>query len=218
MSKLSEGYSGSALQTKPSSRGGCLGLENSTVRKSLSPVTTDLLSSLSPVVLRLSRQDQQNAIDPRNNQTPRRVQTPIAKGRKRKHRGASESSGSDIVCVGAPSSSNASSEIAESSQLQAQNARKLSRRQENMEPSSDPREEEFQPMQCELAQDSRRLSRISSLPSRCLRGMPDMWQVCRIPMYQQPYGWTGVWSQGDLQNQESFEFQRKGRVVEAPWQ
>ncbi|KAF8842496.1 hypothetical protein BDN67DRAFT_989054 [Paxillus ammoniavirescens] len=100
-----------------------------------------------PVVLRLSRRDQQNAFDPKNNQTPRRVQTPIAKGRKRKRRGASESSGSEIVCVGGPSNSNASSEIAESSPLQAQNARKLSRRQENMEPSSDPREEELQPMQ-----------------------------------------------------------------------
>ncbi|KAF9244235.1 hypothetical protein BU15DRAFT_42358 [Melanogaster broomeanus] len=96
-------------------------------------------------VLRLSREDQQRAIDRAHlsNQTPRRLRTPAANGRKRKRPGASESSGSDIVCVAGPSNSNASSEIAESSPLQAQSKWNASRRRENIEPSSDP-EEAFQ--------------------------------------------------------------------------
>ncbi|KIK95964.1 hypothetical protein PAXRUDRAFT_826485 [Paxillus rubicundulus Ve08.2h10] len=116
----------------------------------LNPVLEEAVSAWKiarPVVLRLSRQGQQNVVDSKNNQTPRRVQTPTAMGRKRKRRGASESSGSDIVCVGGPSNSNASSDFVESSPLQAKNAMKLSRRQGHTEPSSDPREEELQPMQ-----------------------------------------------------------------------
>ncbi|KAF9228739.1 hypothetical protein BS17DRAFT_690320 [Gyrodon lividus] len=101
-------------------------------------------------VLRLSREDQQKAIGRvslRSDQTPRRLLTPVANGRKRKRRGSSESSGSDIVCVAGPSNSNESSEIAESSPLPAKSVRKPSKREENMEPSSDPREDEFQSVQ-----------------------------------------------------------------------
>ncbi|KIJ69652.1 hypothetical protein HYDPIDRAFT_79970 [Hydnomerulius pinastri MD-312] len=85
----------------------------------------------------------------RTDHTPRRLQTPLANRRKRKRRATSASSGSDVVCVAGPSNSNASSEIAQSSPLQAKSARKPSKRRENMEPSSDPREEELQSVEAD---------------------------------------------------------------------
>ena len=68
---------------------------------------------------------------------------PVQNGRKRRHIEVSESSDSDVVCVAGPSNANESSEIANSSPLQAKSARKASRRRASREPSSDPGEEEF---------------------------------------------------------------------------
>ncbi|KAI9568981.1 hypothetical protein HD554DRAFT_2021105 [Boletus coccyginus] len=79
-----------------------------------------------------------------NDKTPRRLRTPVQHGRKRRHIEVSESSDSDVVCVAGPSNPKESSEIADSSPLQAKSARKASRRWTSREPSSDPREEELQ--------------------------------------------------------------------------
>ncbi|KAF8556937.1 hypothetical protein OG21DRAFT_1408108 [Imleria badia] len=79
-----------------------------------------------------------------NDKTPHRFRSPVQNGRKRRHIEVSETSDSDVVCVAGPSKPNESSEIADSSPLQAKSARKASRRWASMEPSSDPREEELQ--------------------------------------------------------------------------
>ena len=103
-------------------------------------------------VLDLSRQEQPNAVSGHNSgndKTPRRFQTPARNGRKRRHSKVSQSSDSDIVCVAGPSNAE-SSEIADSSPLQSKRARRASRRRANMEPSSDPREEELLSIQREF--------------------------------------------------------------------
>ncbi|KAH7889980.1 hypothetical protein F5I97DRAFT_1849069 [Phlebopus sp. FC_14] len=96
-------------------------------------------------ILRLSQQEHRRLDDKAYSTelTPRRFQTPSANGRKRKRRAASE--GSDIVCIAGPSNSNVSSDLAESSPLQAKSARKQSKRPD-MEPSSDPQDEELYSM------------------------------------------------------------------------
>ncbi|KAG8217245.1 hypothetical protein J3R82DRAFT_5334 [Butyriboletus roseoflavus] len=114
-------------------------------------------------ILRLSREEGPKA-DVRQNssydRTPRRFRTPVQNGRKRRHTEVSQSPDSDVVCVAGPSNTNESSDIADSSPLQAKSAREASRRQTDMEPSSDPREEEFlslQPdslVQCPICGDS----------------------------------------------------------------
>lgn len=108
--------------------------------------TYSYAASFRPNVLRLSRGGQPKA-DSRQSvggdKTPRRFRTPVQNGRKRRHIEVSECSDSDIVCVAGPSKPKESSEIADSSPLQAKSARKA-RRRASMEPSSDPREEELQ--------------------------------------------------------------------------
>ncbi|KAH0830313.1 hypothetical protein J3R83DRAFT_1682 [Lanmaoa asiatica] len=94
-------------------------------------------------VLHLSREERPKVNSGQNIKTPRRFRTPVQNGRKRRHTEVSQSSDSDVVCVAGPSKPDESSEIADSSPLQAKSARKASRRPTHVEPSSDPREEEI---------------------------------------------------------------------------
>ncbi|KAG9318183.1 hypothetical protein JVU11DRAFT_262 [Chiua virens] len=95
-----------------------------------------------PKVLRLSLEEQAKGATVHqlnSDKTPRRYQTP-RNARKRRHIEASDSSDCEIVQAAGPSKPRESSEIAESSPLQAKSARKASRRQTSLEPSSDPTE------------------------------------------------------------------------------
>lgn len=148
MSKLSEICYRSLLQGKSSSRRGRLGLESGTVRNRPSVGCYLLINEpLRSNVLHLSREERPK-VDSRqnssNDKTPRRFRTPVQNGRKRRHIEVSEGSDSDVVCLAGPSNPNESSEIADSSPLQAKSTRKASRRQTSKEPSSDPGEEELQ--------------------------------------------------------------------------
>jgi len=98
-------------------------------------------------VLRLSQEGLCTQRNSANDKTPRQFQTPVKNGRKRRHAEVSQSSDSDIVCLAGPSNANESSEIAHSSPLQAKSARKGSRKQSNVEPSSDPAEDELATLQ-----------------------------------------------------------------------
>lgn len=96
-------------------------------------------------VLRLSREERpavNNGPNSNDDQTPRRFQTPVRNGRKRRH--IEVSPDSDVVCVAGPSNPRESSENVDSSPLRAKSARKASQRRTSLEPSSDPREEELQ--------------------------------------------------------------------------
>lgn len=115
-------------------------------------VNSFINESLRSNVLRLSREERPKAKsgqNSNNNKTPQRFRTPVQNGRKRRHNEVSQSSDSDVACIAGPSNPNGSSEIADSSPLQAKSARKVSRRRTDMEPSSDPREEELLSMQGE---------------------------------------------------------------------
>ncbi|KAG1764234.1 hypothetical protein EDD22DRAFT_460177 [Suillus occidentalis] len=87
-------------------------------------------------ILRLSREEQDRARRSQEEQTPCRSKTPLTNGKKRKRRISPVSSDSDVVMVPGPSSSNqfASSPVPSKS--------RRSRRQD-MEPSSDPQEEDM---------------------------------------------------------------------------
>lgn len=87
-------------------------------------------------ILRLSREEQDRTRKRQKERTPRRSQTPLINGEKRKRSTSSVSSDSDVVMVPGPSNSSQfpSSPVPSKS--------KRSRRQD-MEPSSDPQEEEM---------------------------------------------------------------------------
>lgn len=87
-------------------------------------------------ILRLSREEQDRTRRSQEEQTPRRSKTPLTNGKKRKRRISPVSSDSDVVMVPGPSSSNqfASSPVPSKT--------RRSRRQD-MEPSSDPQEEDM---------------------------------------------------------------------------
>lgn len=87
-------------------------------------------------ILRLSRGEQDRTRRSQEEQTPRRPNAPLINGKKRKRRVSSVSSDSDVVMVSGPSDSSqlASSPVPGKS-------RRLRRR--DMEPSSDPQEEEI---------------------------------------------------------------------------
>ncbi|KAG2157630.1 uncharacterized protein EDB93DRAFT_803321 [Suillus bovinus] len=87
-------------------------------------------------ILRLSREEQDRTKRKRKEQTPCQSQTSLTNGKKRKRRISSVSSDSDVVIVPGPSNS---SQLA-SSPVPSKSRR--SRRQD-MEPSSDPQEEEM---------------------------------------------------------------------------
>ncbi|KAG2138948.1 hypothetical protein DEU56DRAFT_801007 [Suillus clintonianus] len=87
-------------------------------------------------ILRLSREEQDRARKSREEQTPRRSKTPLTNGMKRKRRISLESSDSDVVVVPGPSNS---SQLT-SSPLPSKSRRS---RRKDMEPSSDPQEEEM---------------------------------------------------------------------------
>ncbi|KAG1736814.1 hypothetical protein EDB19DRAFT_1720511 [Suillus lakei] len=87
-------------------------------------------------ILRLSREEQDRARRSQEEHTPRRSKTPLTNGKKRKRRISPESSDSDVVMVPGPSNS---SQLA-SSPVQGK-SRHL--RRKDMEPSSDPQEEEI---------------------------------------------------------------------------
>ncbi|KAG1819685.1 uncharacterized protein BJ212DRAFT_1060396 [Suillus subaureus] len=87
-------------------------------------------------ILRLSREEQDRTRRSQEEQTPRRSKTPLTNGKKRKRRVSSMSSDSDVVIVPGPSNS---------SQLTSSPVPNKSRRlrRQDMEPSSDPQEEEI---------------------------------------------------------------------------
>lgn len=89
-----------------------------------------------PTILRLSREEQDRTRRSQEEQTSRRSRTPLTNGKKRKRRVSSASSDSDVVMVSGPSNS---SQLASSP---VPNKFRRSRRQD-MEPSSDPQEEEI---------------------------------------------------------------------------
>ncbi|KAG1849158.1 hypothetical protein DFJ58DRAFT_889325 [Suillus subalutaceus] len=97
------------------------------------PVLEEAYSS---TILRLSRKEQDRTRRSQEEQTSRRSKTPLTNGKKRKRRVSSMSSDSDVVMVSGPSNS---SQLASSP---VPNKSRRSRRQD-MEPSSDPQEEEM---------------------------------------------------------------------------
>jgi E3 ubiquitin-protein ligase RAD18 len=100
------------------------------------PLRGRSLNKYRSTILRLSREEQDRIRRSQEEQTPRRSKTPLINGKKRKRRISPVSSDSDVVMVPGPSSSNqfASSPVPSKS-------RRL--RRQDMEPSSDPQEEEI---------------------------------------------------------------------------
>ncbi|KAJ8592629.1 hypothetical protein M405DRAFT_732940 [Rhizopogon salebrosus TDB-379] len=92
----------------------------------INPVLEEAYSSS---ILRLSREEQDRVRRYQEQQTPRRTKTPHTNYKKRKRSSDPESSDSDIVEVAGPSTPQ---------------SRSRSSRRRDMEPSSDPREEEIE--------------------------------------------------------------------------